>query len=226
MGKKIDLTGQTFGWLTVLYENSDRRYKDRVYWVCRCKCGTIKAVRSGDLRSGKTISCGCYHKQDVSKRFRITGKSKSKIRGVYKEMKARCNNPNNKEYKNYGQRGIKVCDEWNQEYGFKSFYDWAMANGYSEGLSIERIDVNGNYEPSNCCWIEKNRQASNTRKNKYLTYKGITHTYAQWGRIVGCDYHMIERRLRDNCLDDLLGNFTLDELLSTNEILYPPINKR
>lgn len=217
----IDLTGMTFGWLTVLHRDEDQNEKRRIYWICECKCGKVKSIRGADLKNGKTLSCGCYHELEVSNRVKITGMSHTKIHRIHHEMKQRCNNPNNKAFANYGGRGIRVCDEWNDRYGFKAFYEWALTHGYKEGLSIERKDVNGNYEPSNCMWIESKKQASNKRNNVLISYKGITHTLAQWGRITGLDTRLIKRRMRDNRLDEILGEYSTSELLSSDEILFP-----
>lgn len=104
-------------------------------------------------------------------------------------------NENSPDYEGYGGRGIKICDEWLGQHGFMNFYDWAMTNGYSDELSIERIDVNGDYEPSNCRWITNAEQQRNKRNNVYLTYGGKTMTCAEWSRELGLHVGTVNNRL-------------------------------
>ena len=121
------------------------------------------------------------------------GMAHTKIYRVYCRIKQRCYDKNVKEFKYYGGRGIEMCDEWRND--FMAFYTWAMANGYKEGLTIDRKDVNGNYEPSNCCWITQKEQNNNTRANHYITYNGETHTMAQWAEIKGLKLQTLANRL-------------------------------
>lgn len=114
------------------------------------------------------------------------GMSKTRINNIYHSMKERCYCETHNTYKRYGGRGIKVCDEWLGKYGFRNFYNWAMLNGYSETLTIDRIDVNGNYEPSNCRWITNKEQCNNKRNNRYIEIDGETLTFRQW-----CDKYNI-----------------------------------
>lgn len=154
-----DLTGMRFGQWTVL-EMRERHGGSR-YWLCRCDCGTERKVTSNHLLNGSSRSCGCLYR---GLNNRIHGDSKTLLYKTWKRMHGRCNNVNNKSYKNYGGRGIKVCPEWDDYQTFKS---WALTHGYQEGLSIERIDVNRGYAPDNCCWIPMNEQSKN-RRNTYL----------------------------------------------------------
>lgn len=178
MGRKIDLTGHKFGRLTVLKESEHRDLDGNIYWVCKCDCGNIKNIISRSLRTGRTISCGCYNLENNQKRLgqhkynQTHGKSDTRLYYVYKTMKNRCYNPKIPKYKNYGARGIKVCDEWKNS--FQAFYDWAISTGYDENAkygecTIERKDVNGDYCPENCCWIPASEQA----KNKTTTHRKI-----------------------------------------------------
>ena len=155
--KKLDLTGQRFGRLLVIKE-SGYSFNGRVTWLCKCDCGNYTSTpNTKSLRRGTCNSCGCHALENLN---RLThGKSKEKLYYVRNGMKQRCYNPNSTSYNAYGGRGIKVCDEWRDD--FMAFYNWAIANGYEEGLSIDRIDNGGDYEPSNCQWIT---QAENTRK--------------------------------------------------------------
>ena len=164
MGRPIkDITGQRFGRLTVLklsHISSDRE----AMWNCVCDCGNSFTTSGRRLRRGWTKSCGCLAKEKVIERSISHGKYGTRLYNIWQGMKDRCNNTNNQAYKHYGGRGIKVCDEWKDN--FQAFYEWAMANGYIDNLSIDRIDVDGNYEPSNCRWATAKEQANNTRRNK------------------------------------------------------------
>lgn len=171
---KKDLTGKRFGRLTVLKEAG--RSKDRqIIWECICDCGNTTLVKAGNLTSGDTKSCGCLHKEKFTN-FKH-GQRHTKLYGVWCGIKARCQNPNSTSYKDYGGRGIKICEEWED---FTNFYSWAIANGYKNGLTIERKDNNKNYSPSNCKWATYKEQANNKRNNVYFTYQGETKTLAQW----------------------------------------------
>lgn len=172
---RLHLEGQRYGKLVVLNEATpiySKTGKMIRRWECQCDCGNITVVRHGDLRNGRTVSCGCYNYEKESV-LKIHGYSSTKLYGVYIKMKSRCNNPNDKNYADYGGRGIKVCEEWN--ISSESFIDWALKNGYKEGLSIDRINVNGNYEPGNCRWADAETQCLNQRirKDNKTGYKGI-----------------------------------------------------
>jgi len=156
--KKIDITGQRFGRLIVL-RDTGKRYRRYVIWACKCDCGKLVEVPSGDLRSGKIKSCGCLWKEMVKKINIIHGDSRIRLYDVWCSMKSRCLNPKNKAYKYYGGKGIKICKEWKNNY--MMFKNWALANGYKEGLTIDRIDNDGNYCPENCQWLTKSENSRN-----------------------------------------------------------------
>lgn len=120
--------------------------------------------------------------KDCSKPSQTHGMTKTKLFDVWQSMKQRCNDKNHKSYKDYGGRGITVFYNWLGKEGFINFHNWSMENGYKEGLTIDRIDTNGNYEPNNCRWVDILTQANNKRNNRLLTYKGITDTIPNWAR--------------------------------------------
>lgn len=192
-GKKLNLIGERFGRLTVI-DNLGLHNK-KVFWLCRCDCGNVCNVPTGNLRSGNTTSCGCIHKDIVSKQFKTHGLGNSRLHTIWDHMKQRCYNSNNKTYKYYGARGIVICHEWLDD--FMNFYDWAINNGYRDDLTIDRIDVNGNYEPNNCRWNATKQQAQNRRTNRNYTISGKTHCLKEWCEILNLNYHTVYSRL--NC---------------------------
>ena len=161
----MDITNKKFGRLTPLRFSHYNKYKNP-FWLCKCDCGKIISVRESSLRSGLTKSCGCLQKEVSTKH----GMRNHRLYRIYHGMLERCYNKNCIAYKNYGERNIFVCDEWLSD--FKSFYDWSMANGYKEGLSIDRIDVNKGYSPKNCRWADNKIQGRNKRNNHILEYQG------------------------------------------------------
>lgn len=201
----IELPGKKVGNLIVLKETEkDKNGHSR--FLCRCDCGNEIIVLSTNLIRNHTRSCGCKKGYYITNKKTKHGMShNSRLYRIYVKMKCRCYNSANPSYKNYGGRGIKIFDKWlDEENGFMNFYEWAINNGYQDNLSIDRIDNNGNYEPSNCRWATDFEQANNKRNNHYITYKGETHTVAEWSRIIGIGYSSMQRRLKKNFPDDLL----------------------
>ena len=191
MGRKaIDLTGQRFGKLTVIEKaetlNKNARFK------CRCDCGNEMIVESQKLRNGKTNSCGCLRIEAIKKANTTHGQTKARLYRIWHSMKSRCNYDFKGSERYYG-KGIKVCEDW--ENSFESFRDWAMDNGYTDDLTIDRIDSDGNYEPSNCRWAGKLTQDNNRNSNKKIEINGEFHTIAEWSRISGVKYETIRSRL-------------------------------
>lgn len=186
-----DINGQKFGMLTVISFAEIRRGK--AFWNCKCKCGNTSIVAGDKLRSGRTKSCGClqtkHRKEGIHKTHGMTN---TKIYTIWSNMRSRCMYKGNSMYRNYGGRGITVCDEWLQ---FENFQLWAITSGYSEGLSLERIDVNGNYEPDNCKWIPLCEQSLNQRRSHMVEAFGKTQTIREWADVTGISYDTIERRL-------------------------------
>lgn len=163
MSKLIDLTGQRFGRLVVIKRAADRMKpngKKLIMWKCQCDCGNTKEILGQSLRRGLTKSCGCLGYENRIKAHTKHGMTNTSLYNIWSKMKQRCNQKNNKRYKDYGGRGISYCREWEE---FKTFEEWAYRSGYKDGLSIERINVNGNYCPENCEWIPFVRQARNRR---------------------------------------------------------------
>jgi hypothetical protein len=190
-------TGDVFGRLTVIGEAAPQNGARRV--LCRCSCGKEKIVYISNLVRGKTRSCGCAAHEATSKRFKKHGLAwdeNGKMRplyGVWLAMKRRCYNKNDKSYTRYGGRGIRVCDQWRNN--FLPFYDWAMKNGYKPGLTIERINNSGNYSPENCTWADRTTQARNRRTNHILHYEGKDYTLAEISQLCGLKYSTILSRL-------------------------------
>lgn len=190
----IDLTGQQFGRLLVLgYAGSNKQ--GAATWRCKCECGNVKVVTGSELRRGKTQSCGCYRLERQTAAITKYGYSNSRIARIYRTMISRCANSNNKSYGNYGGRNIVVCEEWAND--INAFAKWAYANGYADGLTIDRIDNNKGYNPDNCRWVTMKIQQNNRRNNVLLTYNGQTHTISEWAKIMCIDYSVIKARIRD-----------------------------
>jgi hypothetical protein len=197
--KFIDMTGMKFGKWTVI-ELAEPLKDYRGYnvhrWKCRCECGNVRDVIGTTLRSGASVSCGCHvgHRADKARElFSTHGESKTRLYKIWNYMRKRCNNPNVQNYSDYGGRGIKVCDEWNESY--ETFRDWSIAHGYDDTLSIDRIDVNGNYEPKNCRWATWTEQANNRTNTRYLTYKGKTMSVSDWAKELGMPYKKLYKRV-------------------------------
>lgn len=188
-----DLTNKAFGKLKVI-KRVENTKDGLVQWLCECECGEKTIVRTSYLNNGHTKSCGCFKIENKT----IHGDYKTKLYKVFLQMKDRCNNPNNTSYKNYGGRGIKVCEKWEED--FKLFKEWALQNGYKEGLTIDRIDFNGNYEPNNCRWITNKEQQNNKTTNVFITYKGETKTLTQWAEIYEIEPATVKYRLKKGLL--------------------------
>ena len=193
--KVIDLTGKRFGRLEVIKKVGISKDGQKIY-LCRCDCGREKEIRSGNLRSGHTISCGCANVERIRKQNKegiIHGGCGTRLYTIWRDMKNRCGNKNTINWNLYGGRGIKVCEEWKND--FARFREWAVANGYNDKLQLDRIDNDGNYEPSNCRWANLVEQGNNRRTCKYITIKGVTKTVSEWCEITGVNRNVAYGRI-------------------------------
>lgn len=207
MGRFIDLTGQRFGrWTVLRYAGS---HNGRAFWECRCDCGKIRDVRGSDLRNGRSTSCGCFRTEATARENTIRktthGMSRTRLYNTWANMKYRCSPSCSKHfYDLYYGRGIRVCPEWEND--FEAFYRWAMAHGYRDELSIDRIDNDGNYEPSNCRWVTEEVQANNRSTSKFITYNGETLTEKQWAKKLNISYDTIRYNLsKGKTLEDIIN---------------------
>lgn len=198
--RKTDIApGARFGRWTVIKENGRSKKGEKMY-DCICDCGVTKTVSSSNLRYGTSRSCGCLARELTSQRSKTHGMSDTRLFNIWRGMRTRCYSKSDYHYKWYGARGITVCDDWKND--FHSFYDWAMENGYQDGLSIDRIDNNGDYCSENCHWITQHEQTYNTRKNVYLTYNGETKCVSEWSDIIGISNGTLYHRIKCGWSDE------------------------
>ncbi len=190
--KVNNLVGRRFTRLEVL-ERAGSDKKGNAKWLCKCECGNIITVLGNNLKRGTTQSCGCLHIERAKEANTIHGHYYERLYGVWRDIKDRCYNENNKEFFGYGGRGITVCDEWVKD--FQAFYDWSMANGYKEGLTIDRINNDKGYSPDNCRWANMKTQSNNRRSNHLITYNGKTQTIAQWADEMEISYDALVARI-------------------------------
>lgn len=196
-----DLTGKRFCRLTVVKPAPDRILnsgRHLTMWECVCECGNSHIARAADLKSGAIISCGCYKKENTAKVHTTHGATKGGKTGalywVWSGIKNRCYCESSKAYKYYGAKGVTMCEEWKND--FSTFRIWAEKTGYKCGLSIDRIDVNGDYCPQNCRWADNIMQANNKTTNHFLEWRGEAHTIAEWARIFDIPYNELYWKLQ------------------------------
>lgn len=213
---KNNLVGKHFNRLVVIGLDTNRtEEKRKAYWLCKCDCGNTKSVRGDSLIDGSIKSCGCLKReQDKINLIACThGLRYTRQFNIWCHMKARCYNTSSPKYRVYGGRGIKICDDWKND--FLNFYNWSIANGYSDELSIERINVNGNYEPSNCRWATLVEQAQNKQNTLYLTIDGTTMRLKEWCEIYNINYKKAHSRLKkygEDAIDKIFYQGNLGEI--------------
>lgn len=181
-----DLTGQRFGRLVAVSceIRTMASGQKRAYWSCVCDCGETKTIPSASLVTGCSNSCGCFRREFIGRTHKKHGMSGSRLYNIYGGMVSRCHNTADKDYKNYGNRGITVCVEWLADRS--TFFGWALANGYSGNLSIDRVNNNKGYSPDNCRWATTVEQSRNKRQNVFIKIKEEVKTTAEWSK----DYHI------------------------------------
>lgn len=193
-----DLAGKTFGRLTVIGRTQQTSKSRQIRWLCRCICGVEKSVSSGHLKRGTVRSCGCLSREAphhmTHGHFR--GKKQSGEYIAWAQAKARCNNPKNPAFNNYGGRGISICKEWAES--FEQFL--ADMGPRPHGMSIDRIDNNGNYEPSNCRWATRIIQANNRRGNILFEWNGAQMSLAEIARYERVNYKALFHKVRKDGL--------------------------
>lgn len=194
-----NLIGKKFGRLTVIKKIGPDKNR-AIQWLCNCSCGKKHITITSYLIHGKVKSCGCLQREELTKRVTKHHLRSSRLYGVWANIKQRCYNPKNTHYSAYGKKGIKMCDEWRDN--FICFYNWAIENGYDDKMrygecTIDRIDNNGNYEPSNCRWISMKKQSLNTSRNHYLELNGEKHTVYEWSIITGINSSTILQRINN-----------------------------
>lgn len=210
-----NLENQKFGRLTVIDRAEDYTSasgRNYIVWNCLCDCGNTKKVLAKNLLAGLTKSCGCLHKEIATKVNTIHGLCYNRIHNIWRGMHNRCREGYEGAYKHYAGRGIKVCDAWND---FAVFCEWATSNGYEEGLTIDRIDVNKEYSPDNCRWVTQKIQTNNKRNNILLEYKGKFKTVKQWSEELGIKYSVLKYR---TCKKGMLIEDVLKELKQKENI--------
>ena len=214
--KPKNLDGRRFGRLTVLkFAGYDKT--DHAVYECQCDCGKTKTVRGNSLFSGDTTSCGCQ-RRIASQRKARHGDSRedspyAPIYNTWLIMRERCHNPNSDNYKDYGGRGIKVCDEWNR---YESFKEWSLDHGWKPGLSIDRIDVNGDYTPENCRWTDRKTQANNTRKAIRLNWDGVNISAYDWAKMMGLPFEHCRNLLALGGEPHLIRDYLTEEVNAGN----------
>ena len=207
MPKFENLTGKRFGCMEVIGLDEERsKQKKTSYWLCKCECGNIKSLKNYSLKTNNYSDCHCNQR---SYHLITHGKTNTRIYHIWCTMKARCYRKTSDHYVYYGGIGITVCDEWKND--FSAFYNWSMEHGYSDNLTIDRIDVSKGYSPNNCRWITLEEQAKNKRNTKRITIDGETKTVHEWSAICGVPSWLLGQRARQfTPLED--GSFTKDIL--------------
>lgn len=193
MSNYNDITDKRFGKLIAIRRTGTTPY-GKAIWLCKCDCGNYKEIDGSSLRRGNTKSCGCLVIENHPRKYFKEIPHKKKLYKIYNGIKQRCYNKNCPNYKNYGARGIKMCDEWLND--FKKFYNWAIENNFEENLTIDRINVNGNYKPSNCRWLTIEEQQQNRTNTVYVIINNKKQSLNKLCKENGVSYNLAYQRLR------------------------------
>lgn len=194
MKRIINIVGQRFGKLTVI-ELADRVVsggRDRIAFLCVCECGKRKVITSDSLRFGKTKSCGCVTRDLTIKRSTTHGLRHHPLYEIWFNIKSRCYNSSNKRFKDYGGRGISICQEWTID--FKVFYDWCISNGWHKGIQLDRENNDGNYEASNCRFVTPKVNNNNKRNSVHITYENSVKTLSEWAEYLGISTYKVRKK--------------------------------
>lgn len=196
--KMIDLKNIRSGKLVALRPTEKRRSSGYIIWECRCDCGNVCYADSYQIKNSLKKSCGCSRcdniiQSNISRSKYPQEVRKERLYRIWKGMYSRTHYKSQAQYKDYGERGIIICPEWEND--FLTFREWALNNGYSDDLTIDRIDVNGNYEPDNCRWIPKCEQTKNQRSNIIIEYNGEKHIASEWADICGIPHSTLYKRI-------------------------------
>ena len=214
--ERIFKIGNKYGRLTVLKLDHIKEYispkgtkHKREYYLCSCDCGKTNIVEKSHLKSGIVQSCGCLREERLVNACKKHGMKHTRIYDMWANIKSRCFNEKDPCFKHYGGRGISMCKEWEND--FTAFYNWAMDNGYKDSLSIDRINNNGNYNPSNCRFATKIEQGRNRRTNRLITYKGKTHCISEWAEMLGINQSTLYYRFRRGWTPEAALNSLLED---------------
>lgn len=199
--KNIDITNNRYGKLVAIERSTN--ISGKTAWKCKCDCGNITYVSTSNLTCNRIRSCGCLKLEKLLERSTTHNQRHTYLYEVWKGIRQRCKNSKHSSYHNYGGRGIKVCEAWDKS--FQAFYDWSYANGYSTEnqkdeklkLTIDRIDNNGNYEPSNCRWVDRKTQTRNMRTTRFITFNGQNKSVSEWCEIYGIKLQTFNTRIRN-----------------------------
>lgn len=195
---RLDLLGKRFGRLIAVESVGPNKHK-QIVWRCMCDCGNETFVTATQLKQGVVRSCGCLRRDTTRANKTVHGHRYERLYGIWKNMNKRCNNSSDAAYDRYGGRGINVCDAWKNSY--EDFRDWSFSHGYSDDLSIDRINNDDGYFPENCRWVDGFTQMNNTRRSRYIEYNGLIHTIAEWARLFGVNRSTLRNHI-------ILGNMS------------------
>lgn len=216
------VVGSKYGLLTITgppiveHKKNGKKLVTVIHYPCRCDCGNVRPINWRTLLEKEEPSCGCTRWARRKLHSKAKGLCYTRLYGIWNAMNKRCYNENDHSYRNYGGRGITVCDEWRMD--FLVFMEWAINNGYKENLTIERMNNDLGYSPENCSWKSRKEQGRNRRSNHNLSYNGETRTVTEWAEITGISFTTITRRLaRGWSIEDALTKDPADTRRRANK---------